>query len=227
MATARQLEQPGTNLYEQDFLAWTMSQAEALRARQAVALDWAMIKARPPCVEGVTKPFIGAFSAFLGLLCQNLSCPKKGDFVNKRNARTTKYISACILLLLGSASAWAGASPANTGEIVISHVSDLGKVVTMRGEVEGDKANGFEFLVPGKQFDVKCNSYPYGYPKNPYNHIKKTGYIFYKSQRLLQSRQNQGLQVHLAMSYVRPLHLGVSRNKQRRNTLVSIVFRST
>jgi hypothetical protein len=173
MATAKQLEQTGTNLYEQDFLAWTISQAEALRARQAVALDWAMIKARPPCVEGVTKPFIGAFSAFLGLLCQNLSCPKKGDFVNKRNARTTKYISACILLLLGSASAWAGASPANTGEIVISHVSDLGKVVTMRGEVEGDKANGFEFLVPGKQFDVKCNSYPYGYPKNPYNHIKK------------------------------------------------------
>jgi hypothetical protein len=41
MATAKQLEQPGTNLYEQDFLAWTMSQAEALRARQAVALDWA------------------------------------------------------------------------------------------------------------------------------------------------------------------------------------------
>jgi hypothetical protein len=41
MATAKQLEQTGTNLYEQDFLAWTISQAEALRARQAVALDWA------------------------------------------------------------------------------------------------------------------------------------------------------------------------------------------
>jgi hypothetical protein len=40
MATARQLEQPITNLYEADFLAWTESQAEALRARQVGALDW-------------------------------------------------------------------------------------------------------------------------------------------------------------------------------------------
>ncbi|MBU2766656.1 DUF29 domain-containing protein [Acidithiobacillus ferrivorans] len=41
MATARQLEQPITTLYEQDFLAWTESQAEALRTRQIGALDWA------------------------------------------------------------------------------------------------------------------------------------------------------------------------------------------
>ena len=41
MATARQLEQPGTNLYEQDFLAWVENQAEALRARQVGAIDWA------------------------------------------------------------------------------------------------------------------------------------------------------------------------------------------
>ena len=40
MATARQLEQPITNLYEADFLAWTESQAEALRTRQIGALDW-------------------------------------------------------------------------------------------------------------------------------------------------------------------------------------------
>jgi|AOMQ01.1.fsa_nt_gi hypothetical protein len=40
MATARQLEQPITNLYEVDFLAWTESQAGALRARQVGALDW-------------------------------------------------------------------------------------------------------------------------------------------------------------------------------------------
>ncbi|MHB8211389.1 MAG: DUF29 domain-containing protein [Acidithiobacillus sp.] len=41
MATALQLEQPITNLYGTDFLAWTESQAEALRARQVDALDWA------------------------------------------------------------------------------------------------------------------------------------------------------------------------------------------
>jgi hypothetical protein len=40
MATARQLEQPVTNLYEQDFLAWTENQAEALRNRQVGAIDW-------------------------------------------------------------------------------------------------------------------------------------------------------------------------------------------
>ncbi|MBU2764715.1 DUF29 domain-containing protein [Acidithiobacillus ferrivorans] len=36
MATARQLGQAITNLYEVDFLAWTESQAEALRTRQVV-----------------------------------------------------------------------------------------------------------------------------------------------------------------------------------------------
>lgn len=41
MATARQIDQPTHNLYEMDFLAWTESQAEALRARQVSALDWA------------------------------------------------------------------------------------------------------------------------------------------------------------------------------------------
>lgn len=41
MATARQIEQPLHNLYETDFLAWAESQAEALRARQVGALDWA------------------------------------------------------------------------------------------------------------------------------------------------------------------------------------------
>jgi uncharacterized damage-inducible protein DinB len=41
MATARQLGQAITNLYEVDFLAWTESQAEALRTRQVGALDWA------------------------------------------------------------------------------------------------------------------------------------------------------------------------------------------
>lgn len=41
MATARQLKQPITNLYEQGFLARTESQTEALRTRQIGALDWA------------------------------------------------------------------------------------------------------------------------------------------------------------------------------------------
>lgn len=40
MATARQLEQPTTDLYERDFLAWTENQAEALRTRQVDAIDW-------------------------------------------------------------------------------------------------------------------------------------------------------------------------------------------
>lgn len=44
MATALQLEQPITNLYETDFLAWTESQAEALRARQVGTL-WANLLA--------------------------------------------------------------------------------------------------------------------------------------------------------------------------------------
>lgn len=40
MATARQLEQPITNLYEVDFLAWIEAQTQALRTRQAGGLDW-------------------------------------------------------------------------------------------------------------------------------------------------------------------------------------------
>ncbi|MHB8249434.1 MAG: DUF29 domain-containing protein [Acidithiobacillus sp.] len=40
MATARQLEHPKADLYEQDFLAWVEDQAEALRTRQIGALDW-------------------------------------------------------------------------------------------------------------------------------------------------------------------------------------------
>jgi hypothetical protein len=40
MATARQLEQPTTSLYERDFLAWTEDQAVALRTRQVSDLDW-------------------------------------------------------------------------------------------------------------------------------------------------------------------------------------------
>lgn len=39
MATARQLEH-APNLYEQDFLSWIEEQAQALKARQVVALDW-------------------------------------------------------------------------------------------------------------------------------------------------------------------------------------------
>lgn len=40
MATARQLEQTTTSLYEQDFLAWTENQAAALRTHQVSDLDW-------------------------------------------------------------------------------------------------------------------------------------------------------------------------------------------
>ena len=40
MAAAQQLEQPTTDLYERDFLAWTENQAEALRTRQVGAIDW-------------------------------------------------------------------------------------------------------------------------------------------------------------------------------------------
>ncbi|MHB0888011.1 DUF29 domain-containing protein [Acidithiobacillus sp.] len=40
MATAKQLEHPKTDLYEQDFLAWVEDQAQALRVRQVSALDW-------------------------------------------------------------------------------------------------------------------------------------------------------------------------------------------
>ncbi|MDD2748384.1 MAG: DUF29 domain-containing protein [Acidithiobacillus sp.] len=40
MTTARQLEQPVTNLYDVDFLAWIEAQAQALRTRKASSLDW-------------------------------------------------------------------------------------------------------------------------------------------------------------------------------------------
>ncbi|MDD2748695.1 MAG: DUF29 domain-containing protein [Acidithiobacillus sp.] len=40
MTTARQLEQPITNLYDADFLAWIEDQAQALRTRKANSLDW-------------------------------------------------------------------------------------------------------------------------------------------------------------------------------------------
>jgi Domain of unknown function DUF29. len=40
MATARQLDQSTTSLYEQDFFAWTKNQAEALRTRQVSGVDW-------------------------------------------------------------------------------------------------------------------------------------------------------------------------------------------
>ncbi|MBU2765612.1 DUF29 domain-containing protein [Acidithiobacillus ferrivorans] len=40
MATARQLEQPATSLYERDFLAWIESQVDVLRSRQTGRLDW-------------------------------------------------------------------------------------------------------------------------------------------------------------------------------------------
>ncbi|MBU2737617.1 DUF29 domain-containing protein [Acidithiobacillus concretivorus] len=40
MTTARQFEEPITNLYEMDFLAWIEDQAQALRARKASGLDW-------------------------------------------------------------------------------------------------------------------------------------------------------------------------------------------
>ncbi len=40
MATARQLDQSKTSLYEQDFFAWTKNQAEALRTRQLGVVDW-------------------------------------------------------------------------------------------------------------------------------------------------------------------------------------------
>ncbi|MBE7564423.1 DUF29 domain-containing protein [Acidithiobacillus sp. HP-6] len=40
MATARQLDQSTTSLYEQDFFAWTKNQTEALRTRQISVVDW-------------------------------------------------------------------------------------------------------------------------------------------------------------------------------------------
>ena len=40
MTTARQLEQPITNLYDADFLAWIEDQVQALRTRKANSLDW-------------------------------------------------------------------------------------------------------------------------------------------------------------------------------------------
>lgn len=62
MATARQLEQPGISLYEQDFFAWMTEQAAALRRNQPEGVDWenvcrdAMIQniwlrsSRPVCI---------------------------------------------------------------------------------------------------------------------------------------------------------------------------------
>jgi hypothetical protein len=40
MSTVRQLETPGLNLYEQDFFAWTMAQAAALRHNRPEGVDW-------------------------------------------------------------------------------------------------------------------------------------------------------------------------------------------
>lgn len=49
MATAQQLEQPTTDLYERDFLAWTENQAEALRTRQVGAIDWVNLLEEEVC----------------------------------------------------------------------------------------------------------------------------------------------------------------------------------
>ncbi|MGC9129039.1 MAG: DUF29 family protein, partial [Acidithiobacillus sp.] len=60
MATARQLEHT-PNLYEQDFLSWIEEQAQALKARQVVALDW------PESVILITRPsrFVVSQPSFL------------------------------------------------------------------------------------------------------------------------------------------------------------------
>jgi len=93
-------------------------------------------------------------------------------FVSKgKGSGAKRFIAACSLFFLGSAYALAAVTPTEAGEIVMNHVGSLGKTFTMRGEVQGDKVEGFKFVVPGKKFDVKCTMYPYGYPKNPYNDI--------------------------------------------------------
>jgi hypothetical protein len=84
----------------------------------------------------------------------------KDGFMGKgKNSNARKFISVCALFLLGSAYALAGYASTETGEIVMNHVGASGKIVTMLGEVKGDKVNGFNFVVPGKKFDVKCTFY--------------------------------------------------------------------
>jgi len=96
----------------------------------------------------------------------------RGGFMGKeKGLNVKKFVSACALFLLGSAYAWAGAASTEANEIVMNHVGVRGKIITMRGEVNGNTVNGFDFVVPGKKFDVKCTLYPYGYPKNPYNNM--------------------------------------------------------
>jgi len=99
-------------------------------------------------------------------MCSQDRCKGKGKGLHAR-----KIVSACALFLLGSVCAWAGAVSTGSGEIVLNRVGSTGKTFTMRGEMLGNAAKGFDFAVPGKKFDVKCTLYPYGYPQNPYNNI--------------------------------------------------------
>ncbi len=69
MATARQLEHTKTDLYEQDFLAWTEDQAEALRTKQAGALDWENLLEE---VESMGRNERNAMESRLSLLLMRL-----------------------------------------------------------------------------------------------------------------------------------------------------------
>ena len=69
MATARQLEHTKTDLYEQDFLAWTEDQAEALRTKQAGALDWENLLEE---VESMGRNERNAMESRLSLLLTHL-----------------------------------------------------------------------------------------------------------------------------------------------------------
>ena len=69
MTTARQLGHTKTDLYEQDFLAWTEDQAEALRTKQAGALDWENLLEE---VESMGRNERNAMESRLSLLLMHL-----------------------------------------------------------------------------------------------------------------------------------------------------------
>jgi len=104
--------------------------------------------------------------------------------------KAMKVVSICILLSMGSVSAWGGEKTSSSGEIVIKNVG-MNKIITMQGKIKPCPKNknvgligplkhacggvsagqSVYFAVPGKKIDIKCKLYPCGLPDNPYNNM--------------------------------------------------------
>jgi len=126
--------------------------------------------------------------------------------------KALKVVSICILLSMGSVSAWGGEKPSSSGEIVIKHVGDMHKkIVTMQGEIKMGQNHGFYFMVPGKKIDIKCNSYPYGVPDNPYNNMSGIRILLNNPNTLLKTGEFGTYRFSLACPMAGPFIADIKR----------------